>query len=112
MGKNKGNKGKAGKATSNVFKVAGARSLKIKNKAKQVAGQLKKLTEKTKQKTVEVDGQLASLHQTLMQQKPSAAADNGAVKAVLQKMSSDRVEQAADLKKKVQDIDKFSNIKL
>ncbi len=40
MGKNKGNKGKA---TSNVFKVAGARSLKIKNKAKQVAGQLKKV---------------------------------------------------------------------
>jgi len=40
MGKNKGNKGKA----NNVFKVAGARSLKIKNKAKQVAGQLKKVS--------------------------------------------------------------------
>ncbi|KAK3913866.1 tRNA (guanine(37)-N1)-methyltransferase [Frankliniella fusca] len=109
MGKNKGNKGKA---TSNVFKVAGARSLKIKNKAKQVAGQLKKLNEKTKQKTVEVDGQLASLHQTLMQQKPSAVTDNGAVKAALQKMTNDRVQQAEDLKKNVQDIDKFSNIKL
>ncbi len=70
------------------------------------------LNEKTKQKTVEVDGQLASLHQTLMQQKPSTVSDSGAVKAVLQKMSTDRVQQAEDLKKNVQDIDKFSNIKL
>lgn len=43
MGKNKGSKGKPN-SNSNVFKVAGARSLKIKNKAKQVAGQLKKVS--------------------------------------------------------------------
>lgn len=108
MGKNKGNKGKA---SGNVFKVAGARSLKIKNKAKQVAGQLKKLNEVTRKKTDEVDSQLASLHTTLMQQKPTVA-DNGAVKAELQKMAAERVQQAEELKRKVQDLHKVSDMQL
>ncbi|KAG8274133.1 hypothetical protein J6590_004149 [Homalodisca vitripennis] len=58
-GKQKGNK--------NVFKVAGARSLKAKNKAKAVTTQLKKLTEKTKQKTAEVDSLLGDLQETIRQ---------------------------------------------
>uniref|UniRef100_A0A1B6M1S3 Uncharacterized protein n=1 Tax=Graphocephala atropunctata TaxID=36148 RepID=A0A1B6M1S3_9HEMI len=63
-GKQKGNK--------NVFKVAGARSLKAKNKAKAVT--TKKLTEITKQKTVEVDSLLSELQETIRQapQKPDS----------------------------------------
>lgn len=108
MGKNKGNKGK----TNNVFKVAGARSLKIKNKAKQVTGQLKKLNQVTKQKIVEVNGQLDSLHSTLMQQKPSAVADKGNLNGEMQKMAAERAQLAEDHQKQVQDMEKFSEIKL
>ncbi|XP_063225647.1 ribosomal biogenesis factor isoform X2 [Bacillus rossius redtenbacheri] len=66
MGKNKG--GNKHKPVKNVFKVAGAKSLKIKNKAKAVSGQLKKLNEVTRKKTAEVDGQLAALRDELLQQ--------------------------------------------
>ncbi|XP_054285496.1 ribosomal biogenesis factor-like [Macrosteles quadrilineatus] len=63
----KGGKQKGGK---NVFKVAGARSLKAKNKAKAVSTQLKKLTEVTKQKTVEMDQLLNELQETVRQAQP------------------------------------------
>jgi len=53
-----------------VFKVAGARSLKAKNKAKAVSTQLKKLTEVTKQKTAEVDQLLNDLQETVRQAQP------------------------------------------
>ena len=107
MGKNKGNKGK----TNNVFKVAGARSLKIKNKAKQVAGQLKKLNEVTRQKTAEADKQLASLHSTLMQ-KPAPVDKGSAVMAELKKINADNAKKAEEHAKRLEDINKLSEIEM
>lgn len=65
-----------------------------------------------KQKTVQVDNQLESLHSTLMQQKPSAVADKGNLKGEMQKMAAERARQAEDHQRRVQEIDKFSDIKL
>lgn len=65
MGKHK----KSNKQVKNVFKVAGARSLKLKNKAKAVSTQLKKLNEITRKKTAEVDGQLTTEVQAKLLQK-------------------------------------------
>jgi len=65
-----------------------------------------------KQKTVEVDNQLESLHSTLMQQKPSVVADKGNLNGEMRKMAAERALQAEDHRKGVQDIDRFSDIKL
>lgn len=70
------------------------------------------LNEVTKQKTVEVDGQLKSLHSTLMQQKSSVVADKGNLNGEMQKMANERAQQAEDYQKRVQDINKFSEITL
>ncbi|KAI4462266.1 trna methyltransferase [Holotrichia oblita] len=61
MGKNKHQKVK------NIFKVAGAKSLKPKSKAKVVKGQLKQITLKNKAKITEVDQQLVSVQDKIRQ---------------------------------------------
>ncbi|XP_046737873.1 uncharacterized protein LOC124406489 [Diprion similis] len=72
MGKNK-----AHHKTKNVFKVAGARSLKHKKaKAQKVSTELKKLNVKSEKKsgkvgkTTEVDKQLVELRKEMLQGKP------------------------------------------
>ncbi|KAL1451156.1 hypothetical protein WDU94_003444 [Cyamophila willieti] len=63
MGKNK--------TRQNVFKVAGSRSLKAKNKAKAVTVQLKKATKNIVQsRTEEINRQLASLNEVVRQSVP------------------------------------------
>ncbi|XP_068081283.1 ribosomal biogenesis factor isoform X2 [Anabrus simplex] len=64
MGKNKAN---SKNKHNNVFKVAGARSLKVKKKAKAVTSQLKKLAEVTRQKTAQADKELAELQSEVRQ---------------------------------------------
>ncbi|GJQ74253.1 hypothetical protein Trydic_g19154 [Trypoxylus dichotomus] len=61
MGKNKHQKVK------NIFKVAGAKSLKPKSKAKVVKGQLKQITLKNKSKILEVDQQLLGVQEKVLQ---------------------------------------------
>jgi len=68
MGKHK----QSNKQAKNIFKVAGARSLKLKNKAKAVSTHLKKLNEITRKKTAEVDGQLTTELQAKLLQKQEA----------------------------------------
>ncbi|GLV45012.1 uncharacterized protein CBL_14416 [Carabus blaptoides fortunei] len=62
MGKNKGKQ-----KVKNVFKVAGAKSLKLKSKAKAVNTQLKKITSSTKEKVLENNKQLDQLADAVRQ---------------------------------------------
>lgn len=82
MGKHK----KSNKQVKNVFKVAGARSLKLKNKAKAVSTQLKKLNEITRKKTAEVDGQLTTEVQAKLLQKQEQ-------KTVVEKVTVNKTEK-------------------
>lgn len=92
MGKHK----KSNKQVKNIFKVAGARSLKAKNKAKAVSVQLKKLNEVTRKKTAEVDGQLTAEVQAKLLQKQEA-----------QKTVKEKVD-ASQAEKQFQDTEKDS----
>jgi len=93
MGKHK----QSNKQAKNVFKVAGARSLKLKNKAKAVSTQLKKLNEITRKKTAEVDGQLTTELQAKLLQKQEAQ------KTVVEKVTVNKTE------KQFQDCEKDSS---
>jgi len=93
MGKYK----QSNKQVKNVFKVAGARSLKLKNKAKAVSTQLKKLNEITRKKTAEVDGQLTTELQAKLLQKQEAQ------KTVVEKVTVNKTE------KQFQDCEKDSS---
>lgn len=62
MGKNK--------TRNNVFKVAGARSLKAKNKAKAVTVQLKKISQNVKNQTEQINKELESLENVVRQTVP------------------------------------------
>lgn len=83
MGKHK----QSNKQAKNIFKVAGARSLKLKNKAKAVSTQLKKLNEITRKKTAEVDGQLTTELQAKLLQKQDAQ------KTVVEKVTVNKTEK-------------------
>ncbi|RZC27640.1 tRNA (guanine(37)-N1)-methyltransferase [Asbolus verrucosus] len=63
MGKNK-------KKTNSVFKVAGAKSLKLKAKAKAVKTELKQINIKNKSKILEVDKELVNLQEKLRNTAP------------------------------------------
>lgn len=93
MGKHK----QSNRQAKNVFKVAGARSLKLKNKAKAVSTQLKKLNEITRKKTAEVDGQLTTELQAKLLQKQEAQ------KTVVEKVTVNKTE------KQFQDCEKDSS---
>jgi len=93
MGKHK----QSNRQAKNVFKVAGARSLKLKNKAKPVSTQLKKLNEITRKKTAEVDGQLTTELQAKLLQKQEAQ------KTVVEKVTVNKTE------KQFQDCEKDSS---
>nr|CAD7454222.1 unnamed protein product [Timema tahoe] len=93
MGKQKGTN--KHKAVKNVFKVAGAKSLKLKHKAKAVSGQLKKLNEMNRKKTEEVDGQLADLRTRLLQNVSSEGEKNNKKCAVIIKETKPDIEPVA-----------------
>lgn len=59
MGKNKNKK------INSVFKVAGAKSLKVKSKAKAVKGDLKKIKLKNQKKIDEIDKELVNLQEKI-----------------------------------------------
>ncbi|XP_047111906.1 uncharacterized protein LOC124788668 [Schistocerca piceifrons] len=69
MGKEKHNK----KSKNSVFKVAGAKSLKVKNKAKPVNTQLKKISEINRKMIKDIDNQLVELRTQLTQPSKTAA---------------------------------------
>ncbi|KAK9754975.1 protein of unknown function (DUF4665) [Popillia japonica] len=75
MGKNKHQKVK------NIFKVAGAKSLKPKSKAKVVKGQLKQINVKNKAKITEVDKQLAKVQDKIRQGDPKTEKTTNSPKA-------------------------------
>lgn len=56
-----GKHGQKKQTTKSIFKVAGSKTFKVKNKPKPLGTQLKKLNEMTKKKTEEVDKQLIEL---------------------------------------------------
>lgn len=67
--------------------------------------------EATRQKTAEVDNQLASLHSTLMQK--STPVDKGsAVIAELKKINAGNALKAEEYGKQVDDINKLSEVKM
>ncbi|PSN37119.1 hypothetical protein C0J52_12601 [Blattella germanica] len=89
MGKEKKNK-----QVKNVFKVAGARSLKLKNKAKAVSLQLKKLNEDIRKKTAEVDGQLtAELQVQLLQKQDIVKPKQDIVKEISEESVTNKEEE-------------------
>ncbi|KAG8222447.1 hypothetical protein J437_LFUL002182 [Ladona fulva] len=79
-----------------VFKVAGARSLKARAKAKAVAGELKKLNETVRSQVAEVDEQLSLLQEQLFQ-----SSDNNKVDDKLSEENSQESEKLTKVPPKV-----------
>ncbi|XP_075225424.1 ribosomal biogenesis factor-like [Lycorma delicatula] len=106
MGKNN----KFNKPSKNVFKVAGSRSFKIKNKAKAVSTQLKKLNEVNKRKVDEVDKQLTLLQKEVRQTSVKNVENS---KDTSRLISSDNVKQFEESEQKsAEALEKLSDMSM
>ncbi|KAG5891415.1 hypothetical protein JTB14_031481 [Gonioctena quinquepunctata] len=90
MGKNK-------KKVNSVFKVAGAKSLKLKAKAKTVKSELKQINMKNKNKVAEIDKALQQLESTVRQ---SGTPKNTTSEVIKSKLPSTNAKESLEIQQK------------